>query len=235
MWLTETAPKTAHTTAQQSAGGFSLVELLVAMALGLASLAMIGGFYSSFFRLTAQQAAASRLEMDLSALMELMMRDIRRAGYWSGAAALVGSGQTTPAEWQLMPETWREHPDSDGNDYDCLLFSYDIDHNGSYRDVTAAEPGRMLEGFGYRYNAAQQRVELREQAADCDSADHWFPLTENSGVLISELRFELEQQSVTDGSLTLISSQITLELAGERSGLSRSLSQSLVLPNLEVR
>ena len=75
--------------------GFSLVELMVAMAL---SLLLIGGALSIFFssRLTYQVTdEASRIQETGRMALEFMLRDIRNAG-WQGCSQAVPMVSTQP-------------------------------------------------------------------------------------------------------------------------------------------
>ncbi len=65
--------------------GVSLVELMIGVAIGLA---IISGAISVFGSTVNSQSSAlksMRLEQELRSVMDLMSRDLRRAGYWSMA------------------------------------------------------------------------------------------------------------------------------------------------------
>ena len=74
--------------------GFSLVELMVALTVGLVILAGVTNIFSSTVKGNADTLKATRLNQELRAAMDIMTRDITRAGYWSittGANSAVSS------------------------------------------------------------------------------------------------------------------------------------------------
>lgn len=78
--------------------GFSLVELLVGLAAGLTLLSGVIGIFSATVGSTGYNLKMTRLNQELRTVMDLMARDIRRAGYW-GKAVDAGrpSGKLTPS------------------------------------------------------------------------------------------------------------------------------------------
>jgi prepilin-type N-terminal cleavage/methylation domain-containing protein len=91
--------------------GFSLVELMVAMIAG--SFVIVGAFYMSDVssRIFSEQLRRSETQMSLRASVELMRRDIGRAGFLSirdysevpGCVATTGPGQVGPAAMDIAP------------------------------------------------------------------------------------------------------------------------------------
>ena len=69
-----------------SSRGFSLVELLVALIAGLIIVAAAGTLYVSILRANAASVQLSALNLGMQSLMDIMERDIRRAGYFASAA-----------------------------------------------------------------------------------------------------------------------------------------------------
>lgn len=80
--------------------GFSLIELMVGITVGLfiiaGTLILFAGNLAENRRLLAQ----TRVEQDLRSIADLMTRDIRRAGYWGNAVKgtiAIGATATTTA------------------------------------------------------------------------------------------------------------------------------------------
>ena len=67
--------------------GFSLVELLVSLATGLFLLAGVMGIFSATLSSQGSVLKATRLNQELRNIMDLISRDVRRAGYWGFASA----------------------------------------------------------------------------------------------------------------------------------------------------
>lgn len=62
--------------------GFSLVELLVSLATGLFLLAGVMGIFSATLSSQGSSLKATRLNQELRSALDLISRDLRRAGYW---------------------------------------------------------------------------------------------------------------------------------------------------------
>jgi type IV pilus assembly protein PilW len=69
------------------ARGVSIVELLVATAIGLVVVAAAGGIVLAQHAAARRLQAEARLMHDLRTAADLVARDLRRAGHWSAASA----------------------------------------------------------------------------------------------------------------------------------------------------
>jgi prepilin peptidase dependent protein B len=89
-----------QTLSRRPASGVSIVELLVGVTIALivvgGGLLLLANFTSENRRLLLE----TRLNQDLRAAMDVVTRDLRRAGYWQGATAgmWVASGPNVPAQ-----------------------------------------------------------------------------------------------------------------------------------------
>ena len=89
----------AYKSSSRNQTGLTLIELLVAMAIGLFMLIAIALVYSSSKAGFAYANNTVRMSEDASFVLELMGRDIRMAGYAGCAGSAVGStGGATPAD-----------------------------------------------------------------------------------------------------------------------------------------
>lgn len=77
--------------ARNSAAGFNLVELMVALGLGLIVVLAAVGFVVSIAKANAQNIQVTRLTQELRALSEVMSREIRRSRYVADPVSLVAS------------------------------------------------------------------------------------------------------------------------------------------------
>lgn len=73
--------------------GFSLVELMIALAAGLIVCSAVVAFLMSSFRSNSDYVMSTRLTQDLRNTMDLVTRDLRRAGYDESATASMGTGR----------------------------------------------------------------------------------------------------------------------------------------------
>jgi prepilin peptidase dependent protein B len=76
---------------RQRSRGLSMVELLVGAAVGLVVVAAATSVVAAHQRDLRRTLSEARLMQDLRTTSELVVRDLRRAGYWSAAASGVRS------------------------------------------------------------------------------------------------------------------------------------------------
>jgi type IV pilus assembly protein PilW len=77
--------------------GVTMVELLVATAVGLVVVAAAGGVVASHQAAARRVQTEARLMQDLRTTAELVARDLRRAGRWAAAASAVRQGDAAVA------------------------------------------------------------------------------------------------------------------------------------------
>jgi type IV pilus assembly protein PilW len=180
--------------------GLTVIELLVGMAVGFL---VVGGaitMYVSSIRSSNDTLRGSKLNQEISALMNVIVNDVRRAGYWESVG--VGNYHLNPfsqpnatvvtviddlASNTVQPATGQGT---------CLVYSYDATY------LPANVPG-VLEAtdlFGFRLNGT--KVEMREtgvvDGADCiggtcNSCNNgtWQDVTDPNLVEITALNFDL--------------------------------------------
>jgi prepilin peptidase dependent protein B len=94
--------------------GFSLVELMVAMVAGLLVSTAVVAFALSSMRSNGEYVQSTKLTQELRANMDLITRELRRAGYDEKALQLMATGVVSPfARMQLA------------NTNTCIVYSYD--------------------------------------------------------------------------------------------------------------
>lgn len=158
-------------------GGFSLVELMVAMAAGLIVLSAAVVFTVTSMRSYSENILSSRLTQELRAGMNLVVRELRRAGHDSTAVTRVLT--TTSASAFGGFET---DPDALGTDAGCVTYEYDRHIGGSGPDAT--------EMRGFRLNATTGALQFNASSGsiDCDGTDDWEDITDPSVVQITKFR-----------------------------------------------
>jgi prepilin-type N-terminal cleavage/methylation domain len=87
---------------QLNSRGFSLVELLIAMTIGLMVAAIIASLFVSIIRANSTTVQLAKLNQDLQATVDIIARDIQRAGYNNNAA------------WNLARDTNGNHVNASG-------------------------------------------------------------------------------------------------------------------------
>lgn len=98
--------------------GFSLIELLIAMAAGLIVIGAVLAFTMSSVRSNADYISATRLSQELRNTMDFITNELRRAGYDEGSMSYLAlpSGSTAASPFARMRVT---------NSPTCILYAYD--------------------------------------------------------------------------------------------------------------
>ena len=163
--------------------GLSLVELMVGSAVGLIVLTAVLTTYVAIARSSGEILDAAKLNAELWAAMDMLARDIRRAGSWTAAFAT--------REDELNPFTVRAgSPFTDINVLDggkAIALSF----NGTF---LGSDDGSV---FGYRLEdkalkALQCNIKVSDPAA-CNTGSlatsGWERLTDDNTVLLDSLSF----------------------------------------------
>ncbi len=197
--------------------GFSLIELMISMVIGLIILAAVLTMFISMVGSNNDNLKSIRLKQDLRAAMGLITRDLRRAGFNSNAAA---DSATTPAtnpfdNIQIFTGNV-EDTDANGDGVragNCVMFSYNA--NDGSNEL-------------YGYQLATNVIESRINGTPCGSG--WQGVTDSSLITITTLNFE--NTRVTESGVTI--NQITVTLSGELSSdddVSRTLIETIKVRN----
>ncbi len=146
--------------------GFSLIELLVGMALGLIVMGGAIVLFSSISQATSALVSTNRMQQEMRDVGLVMTRDIRRAGYSGIVPGVDFNGDGFPnvgqADFSAQLDSVRADllfnphftTTADIRVYnavganDCILFSYNVD-----ADLPAANTPAVVESdewFGYR-------------------------------------------------------------------------------------
>ena len=176
--------------------GFTLVELMVGLVLGLLVTSALFWIYVGNVRTTSDSVKAARLNNDLRAAMELMVSDIRRAGYWENVV-IPGTGVTNlfttinpfmdPANGTdiVVANMTGEAADS------CITYTYDANQDGN---VNLGSPPPPREGYGFRLNTGAVQIRrggtLSLGNLDCNDG-LWEAITDPDFVTITDVTFRV--------------------------------------------
>jgi prepilin peptidase dependent protein B len=151
--------------------GFTLIELMIAIVLGLIVLGATINIYISTVGSSSNLLKSTRLNHDLEAVMALMINDIKRAGYWRKATVAADS-RTNPF---TAATTNIQIPDNT-----CVLYSYDEDDDG----VVDSD-----EYYGFKLES--NTIKMRKTGAttgDCDNGA-WEEFIDGNQLKITALQF----------------------------------------------
>ena len=109
--------------------GFSLIELMVGMAIGLILMAAVVALTVSMLRTNAETVTLSKLTQEGRSISDLVTREVRRARYSGNARAFVGAGGAVTNAFGVVQINTTDLPTAvSGN---CIRFSYDADDDGT--------------------------------------------------------------------------------------------------------
>lgn len=205
--------------------GLSVVELMVAVTVGLVVLSGVTAMLVNSLQAGNDTVRASRLNQELRAVMDLIVRDLRRAGYRGDYASYFGllpAGQTFSNTVTISQGGAR------------LDFAYDLDANGSFSTA---------EVFGYKHSDTTVQA-LRN--------GNWITLTDPNATKVTTLTFcfapssdpdcpsappAASQVTITGGTVKVIVKDVRITLTGESvrdASIVRTLSESVRVRNDEV-
>lgn len=186
--------------------GWTLIELMIAMTLGLIVIGAVLAVYLMTLKTSGQTINSGRLNQEAAAIMNIMVNDIRRAGY-ADATAADWNGNTinnfrephtnpfnqrgsTALEVRDVATNASQNPTGSG---DCIVYAYDANQNSVLDDA---------ESVGFRLNGTS--VEMRSgidpanggQTNSCASAGAtWRTMNDDTTISIDTLTFDLGQSS----------------------------------------
>lgn len=106
----------------RSASGFTLVELMIGMAVGLIMLTAVVALTVSVLRTNAEVVTLSKLTQEGRAIGDLVTREVRRARYSGNYLKFVGSAGAVPNAFEVLDIL---------NGGACIRFAYDANDNGT--------------------------------------------------------------------------------------------------------
>lgn len=171
--------------------GVTLVELMIASAIALIALSAVLTLYTASSRHGGALLQQAHLHQQLHALVHLISRDLRRAGYWHFNPSLqpptANPFQSTGNRIQLDAYPG-ERPQS------CVLFSYDLDQDGLV-GVGACEADKCrdqtdednVEQFGFRLRGT--RIQSRYGGPELVCGSGYWQTVNDASIEITRLRF----------------------------------------------
>jgi type IV pilus assembly protein PilW len=185
--------------------GVTLIELMIGLALGLF---IVGGVLSVYLAVTQSSRELldqSRLNQEMSAIMNIMTGDIRRAGYWSDA----GGNQPETNPFSVFNTTVDDNStalevrDASGNVFisatasgNCIIYAYDAAQDNSVE---------ATDRLGFRWGGnASDPIMMRTSATTGDSCDEgdgsWEAITDTSSIAVTALTFDLSESQCINAS-----------------------------------
>jgi len=200
--------------------GNSLVELMISMALGLASITAMASLVGHGIALNTSLLAKSRLDEEINAVVAVVSHDLKRAGYYGLTEEIVKNPSilSNPFDNNLIIAAYPSEPPNS-----CINFAYDRNKNGVLDTAVSSE------NYGFRMK--DHAVEIRLDGAPCD-ASGWHDLTDPKVVQVTALKFTIEQSAVQQVTQIRVNIELQARLK-KHPDISRSINTSVLLENYE--
>lgn len=168
--------------------GVSIVELMVGIAVGMLIVAGVTAAYITTMRGGTDTLRSAKLNQTLRASMDVMVNDIRRAGFWGTA--------TTTANPYTVRGGGSQTDIAIHNSGGCILFAYDATHLAGNTPTPSTTPLSIPESadfFGFR-NTSSEIITRQGNSdgnftADCSGTSGWQGFTDSNDVIIDTLSF----------------------------------------------
>ncbi|OQK16827.1 hypothetical protein AU255_02680 [Methyloprofundus sedimenti] len=173
--------------------GLTLVELLVGMLVGMIVMAGAISIFSNSFNSQSDNIQLTRLNQDLRAMMDIMERDIRRAGF------VTSDPDNNFASLQANPffDSATGGATTDIGIYNsgaCIVYSYNSDNDSPPVVDSNERRGFLLDGTN---------LEMRKYGAtneNCSTGAEWETITD-PGIEITALQFTLTTSTLNVTSM----------------------------------
>lgn len=169
-------------------GGFSLIELMVALVAGLIVIGAVLSFTVATVRANSETVTSTRLTQDLRTALNLMTREIRRTGYDRGAEMTIATNSPGLRYTDVNVNTAR----------DCIVLSYNRPGiNGTLNIVQTGERKGFRRVVRNGVGVLEANASLTSVAESaCTQTAGWASLTDPAQVDIRVLEFALVERCV---------------------------------------
>lgn len=218
--------------------GFSLIEMMIATVVGMMLLAGVTFIFTNTVKANTDSLKTAHLHQELRAIMDVMVQDIRRGGYWTNAICTVSATILSPTAIAAYCNGISGQANPFGTvmispDKSCILYSYDATPNGVLD--TAPNPNKYPdERLGFRMSDGA--VEMRQAGADCN-AGGWQDISDPRSITITRLQFNSNNSrtiNISTNAGRLITRQIDITLQGELKsdpGVQRTITSGVRVRN----
>ena len=208
--------------------GFSLVEMLIALAINGIIIAGVIALFSSNMRHYQLTRQSDKFNQQLQTALDIISSEIRRAGFWGDSATAVGShANNNPFMAANVDLTINAAKN-------CIIFSYDKNADKMLPGASAS-----IDDERYGFRVLNQVLQARPPGATlaCDTAfANWENITNSNEVVITNLTFTLNTSSLATGSGTsaLLMRSVDISITGAPANdpsNTKTLTQHVVVRN----
>jgi prepilin-type N-terminal cleavage/methylation domain-containing protein len=167
--------------------GFSLIELMIAMVIGIFALTAILTLLTNNLSYGKKSIDMLKLNQEMRLTMDIMADDIRRAGYWNGTQTMVNNATLS------NPYSYPNFPVTINTAKNCIVFSYDKDNSS---DTPASD-----EKFGYALSNNAIVTGFPADTNGCSNIGAWNAISNPNMIKITELTFDsIDPTNTTAGT-----------------------------------
>ena len=167
--------------------GLTLVELLVGIVVGLVVLSAAGGAMMSYMRSYSDNQKILNLNQNMRAVMDIMARDIRRAGYVTSQVDNLIALRENPF---FKEKCDLRVCDAVGNSGSCISFSYDVNGDSFVAGSDNKKPDEKNEIFGFRLNGKVLEIKKSDKY-NCENVDSQYEGLSDKDISMDKLIFTI--------------------------------------------
>ena len=145
--------------------GYSLIEFIFAMAVSMIAVAAISTATVTNLKTSRKEVARHKLDHQLRQVMDVITRDVARAGYWANSSSMIGTNVVNPYAPITSTAT-------------CIAFMYN-------RDTPTPVAPNDDEKFGYALSNGTILSRVPGAPVGCADFTGWSPLTDPNVVNIT--------------------------------------------------
>jgi type II secretory pathway component PulJ len=201
---------------RQNQTGLSLVEMMIAIVLGLFLVLGLVTFLVNYIKFNANTAKTTRLSQELRSTMEFMASDIRRAGSWGSAQLGTGAAPVVNPFSTITMST-----------PGCILYSYDQNLDGS---LNSSAPD---ERFGFLLDSGAVKMRSGSTSYSCAVSSNWGLVTDVNSITVTALTFTVTSVAATSNARVIVR-DVTISISGQIKndpGMTQSLQQTVRIRN----
>ncbi len=211
--------------------GLGLIDLMITIALSLTVLLGVMTVTVTTLQSSNNNLQIVRLDQQLRTAMNIMVSEIRRAGYWTNAQNDVLPPTSSNSNPFMTSSTNISLPSSS-----CILFTYDSNSNGS---LPALGSGTDDERYGFRLSGNAIQVRPSGAQFNCTAINtNWENMTDPTLVTITALTFTAVptayQTVAAGGASTITVRTITISVTGQltsNTSITRTLTATVRAAN----
>lgn len=208
--------------------GFTFTEMMVALAINAFILSALIAIFAANVNHYRRSLNQNRLNHQLQTAMDIMVNDIRRAGYSGTASDDIGLDQNTNA---FVASSVDITVNGSNN---CILFAYDHNNNGALPSISS-----NIDDERYGFRLDNQTLQSRPPGAtfDCNApSNNWENMTDPGFIQVTALSFTLNSTAITVGPGTqgLIQRSVDISITGRLTSdnsITKTLTQHVRIRN----